>query len=102
VRVIPSDERDCYWEEHAPVFRVYLFRGPGPGYSVETYDVSEADVGEVMGWAQNEAGPDRQWAVTLVRDTQPDGTPSRGLIWLVGRDLNEVPPDNDPRRSLHY
>ncbi|MCD9625005.1 hypothetical protein [Rhabdothermincola salaria] len=102
MRVTPVDERDCGWEDHGAVFRVYVFSGAGPSYSAETFDISDSDVSEVIAWARTEAGPDRRWSIALVRDLMPDGTPERGLVWLIGRDFNDAPDDEDQGRRLHF
>ena len=47
---------------------------------------------EVLRWAQREAGPDRMFAVALVRDDLRTAgePPERGLVWLLGMDANDV------------
>jgi hypothetical protein len=89
MHVEPVDERDSSWEERRPRFRVYLFAGPGPGFSTETYDLTDVDIQEATAWAATEAGPDRRFSIALVWDNDHDGSSARGLIWLVGHDLNE-------------
>lgn len=92
MNVEPVDERDTRWEDTRPRFRVYFFAGEGPGHPTWTYDVTDADVLDVIRWAQTEAGADRMLAVALVRDdVLTDGNqPERGLVWLLGMDANEV------------
>lgn len=82
------DERDSTWEEHDPRFRAYFFERRGSGYSVDTYDVIGADVSEVIRWAGDRALSDVRFAVALVRD---DARGERGLVWLLGHDLNGEP-----------
>jgi len=98
MRVERVDERDSSWEDTAPRFRAYFFAGDPPGYAVDTQDVTEADVLEVVRWAQTEAGPTRLYAVALVHDNPT--TPSRGVVWLVGMDANQAPRDEAQRRCL--
>jgi hypothetical protein len=57
VRIELVDERTSCWEEPHQRFRVYLFDGPGPtSYASSTFDVVDADVLEVLRWAQIQAG----------------------------------------------
>lgn len=94
------DERDSSWEDLNPRFRVYLFAGgdePERSWAVETYDVREADVLEVVHWAIEQGGAERLFAVALVTQDSDDTDPirsRRGLTWLLGLDAN-VPPANE-------
>jgi hypothetical protein len=101
MRVQPVDERDSSWENPHPRFRVYLFQGdPGNfGSFVAPHDISDANVLEVVRWAQEQAGADALYAVALVgdRETEPEEH-RRGLTWLVGMDYNDVPTDDKERR----
>lgn len=92
VKVEPVDERDSGWEDSRPRFRVYFFAGEGPGHPTWMYDITEADVLDVIRWAQTEAGADRMFAVALVRDDIKTAgeQPERGLVWLLGMDANGV------------
>lgn len=81
--VRPVDPRDQRWEVDSPVFRVYFwehtaFRGD---VSYE-YEITGADVGEVLRWAEDEAG-DRTF-VLYVCHTNERG--ELGLILLAGTD----------------
>lgn len=99
MKVDSVDERDSGWEDASPRFRVYLFSGDGPSHSTWTYDITDADVLEALRWAHAEAGPDRMYAVALVRDeVQSDGEEVRGLVWLLGMDAND-PPSSDAERA---
>ena len=95
VDVVAVDERDSSWEDHRPLFRVYLFQGGGRAESpwpTDTYDVTGADALEVIDWAQEQAG-DGLFAVALVRDdlNRVESVTRRGLVWLVGHDANGRP-----------
>jgi hypothetical protein len=63
-----------------------------------TYDVTGADVLQVVGWAQAQAGASRTYAVALVYDdrSKEETSPGhgRGLVWLIGMDGNEHDPAN--------
>lgn len=91
------DERDSAWEDSAPRFRVYL-HGSGESTtsgSTDTYDITGADVLQVIDWAQRQAGDTLTYAVALVYDdaaleAQNPGS-GRGLVWLVGMDGNDHP-----------
>jgi hypothetical protein len=87
MHVATSDERDILWERHRNTFRVYFFAGPGPGYSVSTFDIADATFSETNAWANDEAG-DSRYSIALVSS---DEHGLRGLIWLIGHDLNDVP-----------
>ena len=89
MRVQQVDERDSSWEIDSPRFRVYFFEGRAPDYGsrVDTYDVEDADVLQVVEWAQRRAGDAHLYAVALVGER--DGR--RGLTWLLGVDFNGGP-----------
>jgi len=91
VHVEPVDERDSSWEDHRPRFRVYLFSGGGPSFATSTYDVTGAEVLEVVSWAEDQAGDEGLYAVALV-GKNPRG--EKGLTWLVGMDANDTPGHN--------
>ena len=98
VSIVPVDERDSGWENDRPRFRVYLHgsaESSTAGWTA-TYDVTGADVLQVIDWAQIQAGEGRTYAVALVYDdrAQEESTPGygRGLVWLVGRDGNDQQP----------
>lgn len=100
VSIVPVDERDSGWEDHLPRFRVYL-HGSGESStsgSTATYDVTGADVLQVVDWAQAQAGDNRTYAVALVYDDQAseERNPGhgRGLVWLIGMDGNDDVPDD--------
>ena len=58
----------------------------GPGYSVSTYDLTDATLSEARTWAEDEAG-DRMYSIALVSSNEQG---HRGLIWLIGDDANDV------------
>lgn len=99
VRIEQVDERDNNWEQHRPRFRVYLHgsaQSATQGWT-DTYDITGADVLQVIDWAQRQAGDSLTYAIALVYDDQArdDLEPGRGrgLVWLVGVDGNDVPAD---------
>jgi hypothetical protein len=100
VQIVQVDERDSSWESPGPRFRVYL-HGSGEvsthGWTA-TYDITGADVLQVIDWAQRQAGESLTYAVALVRDDQAheEANPGhgRGLIWLLGMDGNDNPLDD--------
>ncbi|GAA4716181.1 hypothetical protein GCM10023349_39950 [Nocardioides conyzicola] len=94
IQVLPVDERDGSWEVDTPRFRVYL-HGSGEATThgwTATYDITGADVLQVIDWAQREAGDSLTYAVALVYDdnakAQLNSGGGRGLLWLVGTDGN--------------
>jgi hypothetical protein len=96
MRIVPAVEQDSGWERFDAVYRVYLFSGGGSGgsWDTDTYDVSEADVDEVMAWAESKLGPGDLYSVALREGHGED----RGLIWLAGFDINDTPTDERERR----
>jgi hypothetical protein len=107
VQVEQVDEADSEWEDDRPRFRIYLFEGPvhAPGVIVDTYDITDADMFEAVRWAQERAGDRHLYAVALVRDErerpEAEGRQmSRGLVWLVGRDLNDPPTTEAEQRCV--
>ena len=45
----PIDPRDITWEEHRPVFRVYLYTPPS--WSAAEWELTGADITDVLAWA---------------------------------------------------
>lgn len=84
MKVEGVDRRDAEWEVEAPAYRVYFY-GDGGSYADE-YQLTDADVDEVLSWAQERADG-RVYVVYVVRDERG----SLGLIRLAGRDPNEHP-----------
>lgn len=99
MQVLEVDERDSSWEESDARFRVYLHASGADEThgSTATYDITGADLLQVIDWAQRHAGDRLTYAVALVLDHDPNPPPDpssgRGLIWLVGRDGNDVAAD---------
>lgn len=72
MRAVQVDERDASWEGPSPRFRVYL-HGSGETETAgwtDTYDITEADVLQVIDWAQKQAGGELTYAVALVVEDQ--------------------------------
>lgn len=94
VQIVPVDERDSNWENDHPRFRVYLHSSGGTTThgSTDTYDITGADVLQVIDWAQRQAGESLTYAVALVYDDKAEEQLNpghgRGLVWLVGIDGN--------------
>jgi hypothetical protein len=70
----------------------------------DTYDITGADVLQVIDWAQRQAGDQLAYAVALVRDdeelerTNPGF--GRGLVWLVGMDGNDSTDEGSAEREV--
>ena len=80
----PVDERDSLWEDDAPRFRLYTFRGAGN--AVTTLDLWDCSVEEALD-AGEQAGVDGcLWSLALVHGTGSQ----RGLVWLSGYDYNDT------------
>lgn len=98
MRFEDADERDSGWEDARPRYRVYFFRGgdrPGSSWDVLVKDVLDAEVLDVIAWAEREIGDEGLFAVALV---DKSSTGERGLVWLVGMDANDDPHDELERR----
>jgi hypothetical protein len=94
IQIVQVDERDNNWENSNPRFRVYL-HGSGETTThgwTDTYDITGADVLQVIDWAQRQAGDSLTYAVALVYDDEAQERLNpgcaRGLVWLVGMDGN--------------
>ncbi|MBS2937248.1 hypothetical protein KDN32_05795 [Nocardioides sp. J2M5] len=100
------DERDSSWEDAAPRFRVYLHDSGEVSThgSTDTYDVTGADVMQVVDWAQQQAGDRLTYAVALVVDDEARERANpghgRGLVWLVGMDGNDRTEDGSAEREV--
>jgi len=82
VKVEAVDPRDTTWEDHHPVFRVYFWRG-AHGWSSDEYEITDADVAEVLDWAGSQLpAKGTEFAVYLRRSEANE----QGLVLLVGRD----------------
>jgi hypothetical protein len=78
VKVSGVDPRDAFWEQDAPAYRVYFW----DSHTSFEYEVTEADVPEVLAWAEVEARRTGRTYVAWVRsDSSPNGV---GLIRLAG------------------
>jgi hypothetical protein len=56
VRVEPVDPRDQRWEAEAEAYRVYFWSPPPFGaWRSEEFEITDADVAEVLAWAEREA-----------------------------------------------
>jgi len=84
VRAMPIDSRDQRWEDDSPAYRVCFWQLAG-GRS-EEWELTEADVAEVLAWADAHAG-DRTVSVWVVHQDAA----GLGAIRLAGID-----PTTDP------
>lgn len=106
MQVSQVDERDSGWEDSDPRFRVYL-HGSGEtstGGWTDTYDITGAEVLQVIDWAQRQAGDRLTYAVALVRDDKErerlNPGHGRGLVWLVGMDGNDTTEEGSAQREV--
>ncbi len=101
MKVRQVDERTSSWEDADPVFRVYLHGASDNADQAswtDTYDVTGADVLQVIDWAQRQAGEQLIYAVALVGQyDDSSGVTRQGLTWLVGMDGCSTPLDNAER-----
>ena len=88
MQVTTVEERDSAWEDPHPRIRVYLHgsRETTTGGLTDTFDITGADVLQVIDWAQRQAGDRLTYAVALVRDGRHGAHnpgQGRGLVWPV-------------------
>jgi hypothetical protein len=92
--VQPVDPRDTTWEIGEPAYRVYFWRRvPQPigfpmGISAEEFEVTGADVQEVIAWGEATAGSDRTYTLYVLVQ-RPEG--ELGLVRLAGVDPPHAP-----------
>ena len=83
MQVRAVDERDVTWEVDDVTFRVFVFAGPANETSC--YDITGAQMLDVLGWAQRRCRSGERYAVALVHDeARHHGSTERGLVWLLG------------------
>ena len=106
MQVIQVDQRDGGWDDSDPRFRVYL-HGSGETSTAgwtDTYDITNADLLQVIDWAQRQAGGHLTYAIALVRDAADEERRNlgygRGLVWLVGMDGNDSVDDHPQERAV--
>lgn len=85
MEIRPIDPRDTGWEVPHPVFRVYFW---DRHYTSYEYEVTGADVHEVIEWAEGKAGHQLTYVLYALVDRGEgvDGVDRLGLIQLAGRD----------------
>lgn len=84
VDVAPVDPRDQSWEVDEPAYRVYF--ASRSGAVTDEYELTGADVSEVLAWAEENRGSRTYILYVCVRS--PNGL---GLIRLEGSDPNAGP-----------
>jgi hypothetical protein len=93
MRAEPVDPRTSRWERYEVAYRVYFWRqppAPRGGWASEEWRVTEADIREVLDWADQRA--DGRY-ITAWIETTMDG--ESGLVRLTGWEptRNDPPPD---------
>jgi hypothetical protein len=87
VNVTRIDPRDQCWQDDHPIFRLYFWQEVSDSaYAADEYEVRDANVIDVLGWAEQERG-DRTFTLYLRRD-EASGI---GLVLLAGSDPTEQP-----------
>ena len=82
------DPRDQQWEIAKPTYRVYFWarlepENAGSGWASDEWQLKDADISEVLRWAQADAASRRFVAYVEVTHDQPG---SLGLVRLAGTD----------------
>ncbi|WP_130179262.1 hypothetical protein [Cryobacterium sp. SO1] len=96
----PIDPRDISWEQDDPAYRVYFWELYSAGYapSSDEWQVTHADVHEVITWAEKERG-DRGYELFVEhqerREERTGWAHTLGLIRLAG----ENPADRTSKTS---
>jgi hypothetical protein len=89
VEIRPVDPRDVRWEISEPTFRVYFWKLQGfeisSGYESSEFEVNDADVVEVLTWADATAGDGQTYTLDVLVPTGSE----LGSIRLAGRDPTE-------------
>lgn len=99
MNIAPIDPRDLTWESEAPRFRVtfWMLQGPGSMWAREDYEVSDADVHEVLIWATSRDG--EPWSTAMgsggqrvltLRVLARDSRGQLGAIILLGYEPTDV------------
>lgn len=85
VQAMPIDPRDQQWQSDSPAYRVFFWQSRGSGelsgWESEEWQLTEADVDEVLAWAGSRAAG-RTMSIWVVHQ-DADGI---GLIRLAGID----------------
>ena len=81
MHVCPVDPRDPRWEIDRPSYHVYFHGAQGASYE---YEISDADVPEVISWAEAQRGTRTYVLYVCVPN---DGL---GLVRLMGADPNDA------------
>ena len=85
MQVTTVEERDSAWEDPHPRIRVYLHssRETTTRGLTDTFDITGANVLQVIDWAQRQAGDRLTYAVALVRDDadMERHNPGRAVAW---------------------
>jgi hypothetical protein len=101
VDVTPGDN-NWSWEQDETVFAVFFWelRG-GSSWAEDMHELRSCDLLEAMRWAEDHAGP-RPWALAAIVDDPTESAGNeRGVVWLLGRDLN-APPGTDAERDVEH
>lgn len=88
----PVDPRDTTWEVDHPVFRVTFFDllpgspvDPQLGVATDEWEIQNAEISDVLDWAEGKASDKRMWTVHLLVD---DSRRGHGMVRLCGTDPN--------------
>jgi hypothetical protein len=84
----PVDPRDQRWEVPRPAYRVYFWERQTPeransGWTCDEWRLEDADISEVLEWAQAKTASRRFVVYVEVTQGQPDDL---GLVRLLGTD----------------
>jgi hypothetical protein len=82
LRAWPMDPRDTSWEVWHPRYRVYFWRSLGQMWASREFELSAADVVEVLAWVADQAEDGETYTVHCVVESA-SGT---GLVRLAGAD----------------
>lgn len=94
MEVTGVDPRDVFWEVQLPTFRVYFWDRPpdisaysGPvGLTSDEYEVTGADIHDVISWANRYAESNLTYAIYLLVSNLSN---EKGMVKLAGQDPND-------------
>lgn len=101
MKISSVDPRDAGWEVPHPVFRVYFW---SPGAVSNEYEVADAEVHEVIDWAELKARAENlTYVLYVLVDCGTDfaGIDRFGLVQLAGRDPSSPADQGTVRPLVH-
>jgi hypothetical protein len=106
MRISDADESDICWEDWSPHYRVFLtqvdLESPKKeprAVSQSMFDIEDADLSEVVQFAEERTKGRDLFAIALVINSDAELPGERGLLWLTGLDVYDVPTNDAQARA---